>query len=249
MPCQAQIQYVNGLVPPGGGTTPTVLRVIGRMAGCPGNGQVQVVSNLSAVPVIVPVSATDRFAADILIPGTTSISCGDPVTVTATCTTDLTCTDSYTGPLNCCEPINITAFGVVPVGGLLPTDIRISGIMHGCYGGQVDVQTSVTGAGATTVSLDPLTDQFNVLLHLTTPIACDDPIDVTVTCTQNPACRYRNRRSSCPAKVRYVREDGSVQKLSQYFISSGYFPSGRITGAIDFSKNTYHLQLLNTLSR
>src|SRR5439155_6986775 len=169
MPCSIQLLYVNGIVPPGG-TNPTQVRVMGKATGCPG-GTVEVrtsVSGTSSVAVTVdPLS--ERFAATLPITASPAPACNDMIVVEAWCQADPNCNvppQDQQQQLICCEITALIFDSVLSPGVLTPTQVRVQGVLLGCYGDKVQAQgfvfdtstnswVAVTGVSLAT-SADPV---------------------------------------------------------------------------------------------
>lgn len=179
MPCQIVIRTVSGLIP-SGAAQPNRLRVTGIASGCAGG--VLLTSNVTAaMPTPATIDANGRFLVDVPLVG--AVQCGDPVTVTAVCSTDATCSDYRPAvPLRCCEVTIVAVDGVVPTGSLTPTALRVSGTMYGCGSDQVTLAAPGVAAPRT-VTVDPVTGSFAEQLTITgTPLTCGSPVTVTASC-------------------------------------------------------------------
>jgi PKD repeat protein len=182
MTCTIVIYSISGLIP-SGGAGPTALRITGKAFSCPA---VSVSSSVTGSSGVIAISPNNGF--DVTLPLTTPVACGELVSaVTVKCIDNACFATMRDFQLECCR-ITINILNGFAAFGLHPTDLSITGTAFGCPGDHVVVATSIT-AGATTVAVDPVTGTYIANLKIPMTVACDTPVDITVSCAQDPACR------------------------------------------------------------
>ncbi|MEO8184844.1 MAG: hypothetical protein ABI895_39045, partial [Deltaproteobacteria bacterium] len=214
--CQVQILSVGAIVPTGA-SSPTHLRVTGRLLQCPG-GQVNVTSSITAASG--PVASGYGINGDgfiVILPITApNIACGGGVTVTAQCyQAGPGCSATYNGVLECCGVQVLWFDAVVTPGSLTPSEVRVAGTSLGCAtvpsltNDPVIVRVTFPGGGTTLsgpIPTDALSGAFVVAVTVPagTVLHCDDDISVEAWCSTNTACQAipARGRLDCPQCAR-----------------------------------------------
>ena len=158
MACSMSITGVTGIPATPGGTITSTIHVTGTVAGtcapillASGSFNVIVQVNCSGggTASTVTRSSGGNWAVDVPI----GCTCGNKITVTASCATDPTCSDTFDGPLNCEESDCPTGTIAVAVGGCnadgtrnVTLNANLATIPSGTVVGQWDFGDGTLGA-------------------------------------------------------------------------------------------------------
>lgn len=87
-----------------------------------------------------------------------------------------------------CQVQIISVNGIVPLGSINPTQLKVTGYLTNCLSGQVVVSSSITAPSPPTAPVY-LGGGFVVLLNITPAnVACDTQVNVHAECYQTPGC-------------------------------------------------------------
>ncbi len=194
MACSISLTSVNGIVA-AGQAQPSRLRVTGSAVQCT-SGQVIVTSNVTAASPPATLNANGQFR--IEVPFTSPLTCGAPIQVRVECVGDPTCFVQFDDALPCCDIPMLYFRAVRPVGSLAPTQLVVSGVLHGCAADQVIISSPVT-VTSPPVAVDPFTGEFSTTLPFSSAVQCGAKLEVTAACATPGGCtRTEGAELDCP---------------------------------------------------
>src|SRR5688500_9069832 len=88
-----------------------------------------------------------------------------------------------------CQVQIISVNGIVPLGSINPTQLKVTGYLTNCLSGQVVVSSSITAPSLPTAPAHP-GGGFVVFLPIPAAanVACDTQVNVHAECYQTPGC-------------------------------------------------------------